>query len=274
MSLDDIRKYYAFFDEWARLERPAGRLEYERSIGYFDRFLPAPCRVLDLGSGPGRYAIALAKRGHHVTLADLSVSQLDIARQKIAEACVIDNVEGYYELSATSLHCFMDQSFDAVVAFGPFYHLIAQEDRQKAVAEIVRVLRPGGWVFVAFLPPYFHLTHLISRAVSRPEQVCKHNFIEGFEKGLFINRHDSGFQEAYLAYPAEIRETLAREGLHCQLIASLRGIANEHEADLYLIAERDPDLFETIMDVVDRSSTVPSVIDMAGHAIAVAQKCA
>ena len=272
MSLDDVRKYYARYDEWGRLERPAGRLEFERSVGYFERFMPSPCRVLDLGCGPGRYAIALAMRGHQVTLADLSSAQLDIARQKITEAHVMNKVDGIHELSATSMPCFNDESFDAVVAFGPFYHLISQGDRQKTAREIARVVRPGGWVFVAFMPPFFQLTHLITRAVSDPEQVCKENFIECFELGLYKNRHDSGFQEAYFAYPAEIRETLAREGLHCRLIASLRGIANEHEADLYQIAERDPDLFKTIMEVVERSSEMPSVIDMAGHAIAVAQK--
>lgn len=272
MALEDVKKYYAAFDEWARLERPMGRLEFERSMGYLDRFLPTPCRVLDLGCGPGRYTIALAKRGHCVTLADLSASQLEIARRKTTEACVTDNVKGFHELSATSLDCFEDESFDAVVALGPFYHLIAQEDRQKAAEEIARVVRPGGWVFAAFIPPFFHLSHLIARAVSNPEQVCKDNFIEGLEKGLFINRHDTGFQEAYFAYPSEIAETLASAGLRCHLIASLRGIANEHESDLYSIAERDPDLFKAIMDVLDRSSTIPSVVEMGGHALAVAQK--
>lgn len=82
------------------------------------------------------------------------------------------------------------------MAFGPFYHLIAQADRQKAAKEIARVLRPGWWVFAAFIPPLFHLSHLIDRAVSNPKQVRKDNFVEVLEKGLFIDRHDTGFQEA------------------------------------------------------------------------------
>lgn len=80
MTLEDVKKYYAAFDEWARLERPMGRLEFERTLGYLNQFLPAPCRVSDLGCGPGRYTIALAKAGHCVTLADLCAVQLEIAR--------------------------------------------------------------------------------------------------------------------------------------------------------------------------------------------------
>jgi SAM-dependent methyltransferase len=272
MALENVKKYYASFDEWARLGRPTGRLEFERALGFLDRFLPRPCRLLDLGSGPGRYAIELANRGHHITLADLSSAQLEIAHDKIAEAGLKGNVEGFYELNATNLDCFDAESFDAVVAFGPFYHLIAREDRQKAAGEIARVVRPGGFVFVAFVPPFFHLSHLIARAVSNPEQVGKENFIEALEKGVFINRHDTGFQEAYFAYPSEIEETLAGVGLQCQLIASLRGIANAFEAELYSIAERDHELFSTIMDILDRTSTITSVVEMAGHALAVARK--
>lgn len=272
MALEDVKRYYAAFDEWARLERPMGRLEFDRALGYLHKYLPNPCRILDLGCGPGRYAIALAQSGRTVTLADLSSTQLEIAREKIAAARLMDSVEGFHELNATSMGIFKDNSFDAVVAFGPFYHLTAQEDRQKVAGEIARVLRPGGHVFVAFIPKYFHLTHLILRALASPEQVCPENFVEAYEIGKFINRNPNGFQEAYFAGPAEIRETLAREGLECTLTASLRGFANGYEEQLFTIAETNPELFKVIMDVLDRSSSDPSVIEMSGHAIAIAQK--
>jgi len=50
-------------------------------------------RVLDLGGGPGRYTIWLAEQGHHVTLGDLSIELLSMARTHIREA----HVEGRWK---------------------------------------------------------------------------------------------------------------------------------------------------------------------------------
>lgn len=272
MSLDDVKKYYAVFDEWARLERPMGRLEFERAMMLLDRFLSGPCRILDLGAGPGRYAIALAKRGHRVTLADLSSAQLEIARARVAEARVGDLVDGFCELNATDLSRFGDGTFDAVVAFGPFYHLIEADDRKQVASEMARVVPGNGLVFAAFIPPYFHATHLISRALASPEQVCKENFIECLEQQVFINRHDTGFQEGYFAFPAEMASLLESAGLEMRLTASLRGFANGYEEQLYALAEQNPELFKAVMDALDRTSTVSSIVETSGHALAVAQK--
>ncbi|NIV34660.1 MAG: class I SAM-dependent methyltransferase, partial [Anaerolineae bacterium] len=56
--------------EWERLtfEREPHRwLEYQVGLQILEKYLPpAPARVLDAGSGPGRYAIALAQRGYRV----------------------------------------------------------------------------------------------------------------------------------------------------------------------------------------------------------------
>jgi ubiquinone/menaquinone biosynthesis C-methylase UbiE len=75
VSRDRVRGYYAQFGEreWDRLADPAdGAIEFAINSRAIARHLPAGARVLDIGGGPGRYAIWLAERGHHVVLADLS----------------------------------------------------------------------------------------------------------------------------------------------------------------------------------------------------------
>ncbi len=78
--------YYASLGEreWQRLERPAdGAVEYAVTLAALERHLTRDSAILDIGGGPGRYAIALAERGHRVTLADLSAEMLEIAREKV-----------------------------------------------------------------------------------------------------------------------------------------------------------------------------------------------
>src|SRR5690349_14345668 len=146
-NLDKIRAYYASFDEWGRLDSPEGARELTHALEILADKLPPGSRVLDLGGGPGRYAIELAKRGHRVVLADLSPALVEVARQRVAEAAV--TLEAFDIVHAADLGRYADQSFDAILAFGPFYHLVAEAERRQATAEIRRVLAPHGQAFIA-----------------------------------------------------------------------------------------------------------------------------
>src|SRR5438874_1992473 len=71
--MEEVKAYYAGFAEreWARLDNPAdGQLEFAVTCDVLARHLPVGARVLDLGGGPGRYAIWLAEHEYRVTLAD------------------------------------------------------------------------------------------------------------------------------------------------------------------------------------------------------------
>ena len=63
-SIERLRTCYATCDEWRRLDSPAGELELLRTLTLLDRYLPAGSCVLELGGGPGRYTVELARRGH------------------------------------------------------------------------------------------------------------------------------------------------------------------------------------------------------------------
>jgi 2-polyprenyl-6-hydroxyphenyl methylase/3-demethylubiquinone-9 3-methyltransferase len=95
------------------------------------RALPprAGLRILDLGTGKGRFARHLADEGAHVVGLDASAAMLGAARG-------LDRVHA----SADRLP-FRDRAFDAVVAVEVIEHLA---DLDPVLAEVHRVLRPGG----------------------------------------------------------------------------------------------------------------------------------
>lgn len=67
--------------EWVRLERH--RTEFAVTQRIMAEYLPAaPANIIDIGGGPGRYALWLASRGHRVTLLDLAAGNLRFAERQ------------------------------------------------------------------------------------------------------------------------------------------------------------------------------------------------
>jgi ubiquinone/menaquinone biosynthesis C-methylase UbiE len=138
-----IESHYGTGYERSRLF-PGGTpsLEFVRSMELLDRLLPAPpARLLDVGGGPGTYAAPLARRGYQVQLVDpvrLHVTQARQASGSDPAAAFAAVLGDARELPAP------DDSHDAVVLFGPLYHLTGAADRRQALCEARRVLRPGG----------------------------------------------------------------------------------------------------------------------------------
>ena len=103
-------------------------------------------RVLDAGCGTGVVAITAARLGATVKGADLTPQLLDRARENAQIANV--NVE-WTEADVEQLP-FGDGEFDAVLS--QFAHIFAPRP-QVAIAEMLRVLRPGGTIAFSTWPP-------------------------------------------------------------------------------------------------------------------------
>jgi 2-polyprenyl-3-methyl-5-hydroxy-6-metoxy-1,4-benzoquinol methylase len=113
--------------------------------GAFDlRFLPPPRRggqdpaVLDLGCGIGFWTAELAMRGfRRIVAADLTPQALDYTRRRLA----LNGVEAELREENAEALSFADGTFDHVNCQGVIHHTPHPE---RAVAEIARVLKPGG----------------------------------------------------------------------------------------------------------------------------------
>ena len=262
-----VRKYYAQGKEWNRLESPAGRLEFLRTMALLDEYLPDRSRILDLGGGPGRFTVTLAKAGHRVSLADICPELLEMAEQKIREHGVSPQVESIDEVNAVDLSRYHDGTFDAVLALGPFYHLLDGDERKASANEIGRVLRPEGLVFTAFIPRLSGVAGLIGRAAVSPEQVSSESFGTLLSAGTFRNRTLGSFQEGYCPTVDELIALFESSGFVTLSVQSLKGIAQGSEEALFEVQQNDPELFDTMVGSIADTAENRSVIDLGEHAL-------
>ena len=140
------RNNLSYYDQWAAswwqksaTVAPLNRLNPLR-FQFFDRHIHEwqPLQVLDVGCGGGFTCEFLARRGAGVTGVDQSAACVEAAGRHAAAA---DLTIEYQQAQAERLP-FEDATFDAVVCVDVLEHV---EDLQQTIAEISRVLRPGGW---------------------------------------------------------------------------------------------------------------------------------
>jgi ubiquinone/menaquinone biosynthesis C-methylase UbiE len=95
-------------------------------------------RVLDIGVGEGQSSVLLARSGAQVTGIDISGEALTRANE-LAKRCGVK--PEFIRMAGEELR-FPDASFDAILCISAYHHM----DLERATAEFVRVLRPGGRV--------------------------------------------------------------------------------------------------------------------------------
>jgi ubiquinone/menaquinone biosynthesis C-methylase UbiE len=102
--------------------------------------LPETAKILELGCGPAylwKECVSRIPSKWNLTLSDLSSGMLDAAWRNLV---VTGRAFKFEEIDAQSIP-YDDETFDAVIANHMLYHV---PDRPKAIAEIKRVLKPGG----------------------------------------------------------------------------------------------------------------------------------
>ena len=264
-----IESHYGTGYERSRLF-PGGRptLEYARSVELLDRLLPRPpARLLDVGGGPGAYACPLARRGYRVHLVDPVPLHVEQARQ----AAAADPAGGFTAAvgDARTL-AEPDRSQDAVLLFGPLYHLTDAADRQQALAEADRVLRPGGRVLAMAVSRFASLLDGLYKGwlgdpVFRP--IVDQDLADGQHRNPDPVGRPEFFTTAYFHTPDGLAAEIERAGFTDVTVYGVEGPGWPLRQDW-----EDEQRREHILFAARSVETQPSLTGFSHHLIAAATK--
>ena len=105
-----------------------------------------PAKILDLGCGVGRHTIYFASLGYDVSAMDLSEEGVKSTKEWLKN----EGLTAKVELGRMTELNYKDDTFTLVLAFNVIYHAF-KSDMIKTIAEIFRVLKPGGYFFGTIL---------------------------------------------------------------------------------------------------------------------------
>lgn len=203
--------------EWDRLE--GFHFEFEITKHFLHKYLKGKT-VLDIGGGPGRYSIYLAKLGYEVTLIDLSNGNVELAKEKAKES----NVEiKAYQCDARDLSKLDLGSFDNVLVMGPLYHLFKESDREKCILEAKKHLNKYGILFVSFISVTGGLNYYLDEC---PEELINEPAMDLFDR-MAEDKSWSGmaFTEATFINNVEILPFFRKLGFEKVTLFGQEGIA-------------------------------------------------
>jgi SAM-dependent methyltransferase len=209
----------------------------------------------------------LLEQGCAVDLVDPVARHVDQATQKFAE----HGLPGSARVGDARSLAFEDESYDAILLLGPLYHLTDRKDRIHALTEASRVLRPGGWLFIAAISRFASLLDGFSRQLIRDEEFVG-IMLRDLQDGQHRNPggHPDYFTTAFFHSPSELLQEVAEANLELDGLLGVEGpfwaLANFD--DLW----NDPAARELMVQTLRQIEREPSLLGASAHWLAVARR--
>jgi SAM-dependent methyltransferase len=263
----EIHRYYEAGQEAGRLEAPFSRWEKVRTLDILARFLPSPPAViLDVGGAAGAYSFPLADMGYQVDLFDPVPLHIEQAREAAkGRAAMSGRIPRQFQVAdARAIPC-ESGAADAVLLFGPLYHLTGREDRAQAIGEAHRVLRNGGVLLAVAISRFASALDGMLRGFLHDPR-----FLRIVEQDLKTGQHRNEtdnpeyFTTAFFHHPSELTRELIEGGFANPRLCAIEG-------PVWTVQETDS---AQVMAAARAIESEPALIGASAHIMGIAVKAA
>jgi len=258
-----VKEYYnaGVENEWVRIE---GRPEFLITSRYLNRYIKPGDAVLDVGGGPGRYALPLAEKGCDVVLLDLADENVKFAEARAAEQGMkIQTICG----DACEVDTLVEGQFDHILLMGPLYHLISESERTKAVNACISLLKPGGIIYVSFISLISGVIYAMRLNPGLVGEASEKEFFESFVN----DRYYSGpaFTEAYFATQKEILPFMSQFPLEKMHLLGQESILTPCERN---IMSQPQEIIDLWIDLAEKVCEREELLSWAEHIMFIGRK--
>lgn len=254
--------------EWDRFSRtPVDQVSLYLHTHYLRRFVAPGSRVLEIGAGPGRFTQVLAGLDCRVVVGDLSEVQLKLHRERAAELGFEPAVERRLRLDICDLGAFDTDTFDAVVAYGgPLSYVF--DRASDALAECVRVCRPGGHVLVSVMSLWGTCHQNLASVLALPPTTNRRITDSG---DLSPDTWEDVVHRCHLFRADELRSLAVAAGLTVAAVSASGCLVIRWDESL---ADPDPasETWRELLRMELEASRQPGCLDMGTHIILVGAK--
>jgi ubiquinone/menaquinone biosynthesis C-methylase UbiE len=259
--------------EWERLvKNPIGRVQLHISNYFIQKYIKKGNRVLEIGPGPGRFTIELAKIGAKIGIVDISEHQLKLNEEKLIETGFEDSIEWRKKRDIIDLEGIPDNAFDAVVCFGgPFSYVFEYVD--QALEEVLRVTKPNGIILssvMSCLGTYHHLINNVFETQDIPLETFDDLTRSGDVIGKLANK---GTHQCHMFRWSEFRNILSKYPVDILNVAASNFLSSGIFNEEYLMKlMEDKEQWNMFLKWELDFCQEPGVLDAGTHFIVIFRK--
>ena len=267
---ESVTSYFDEFagGEWERLVKsPVDEVSLYLHTHYLQTFVQAGNKVLEIGAGAGRFTQILAQLGAQITVADISQVQLDLNRQFADHFGFASHVQAWQQLDICHMASLRTGEFDCVVAYGgPLSYVM--EKRGEALAECLRVLKPGGFLFSSVMSLWGTAHRALKGVLAIP---AENNQAITTTGDLTPENENGRSHPMHLYRSTEFLQLLEAHNL-AVTARSASGCLAINWNDLLLEIRNDEEKWGELLRMELEAAATDGCLDMGTHFITVAQK--